>query len=1643
MPEPTGPSWKHGGSSANKGTSRKAWQPGKSSSTPTPRDPNRSRRRRLLGAAVTGSLLLGAIVAAILLWNPPRRPSLLSLAPDEASSTVLPLNTWGRLAEGSLESLGQTPYGPIYLASKGNNADNFLDQIDKSQQPLILHYALSGGGDKQGPYLWVVPKEAPLAAPSHRVNVSSILNRLRDLPAQRSKVVIFDVAVDNGSWTRGELHNDFARRLKALDGEIKNVPNLTVICSAGEDQRSWIAEEWQRTVFGHFLEEGLKGAAGTANAPISAHDLFKYLDKKTSEWAQANRDAEQRPLLLPTTDADEARNGEKRASKTILATLGSKAYLGLSATEAPGSSFAIPKELTEAWTRAFEIAALSPAPEIRAPHLWRQYLDLLLRTEKIARISGGVPAECTTRLSQLAQQIAASPWNNEPACLPYSLPAARALGYSRKTLEPDLFKSVWEAMDRSREWETIAKNLDPDRFRSGVRLAGSDAILTHLLKEQLPAPAALARASELLEFIDGGAPRPTETQLLRILQKHLDQAQRDPALVRLALAVHAEGEQSAWFAVSGEAYPYAEQVSRWFDEPLRAADEQRRQGLDLLFSSESKDWAKSQEALTNARTLYGKLNEQAQVIGTALRLRDRLFSRLPFYAHWAAGRRVDTQSAKPMLDLVEETALKAHYLSDLLQQPSPSKVAAVQEVVRDLEGTPEQPGLFRKLESTFEQSLTTLGKTAVPSNWHEIDNALQVPWIPVTKRMELLTTLRSISRRLNEQADPQGAKSAAPAPLEMAKRQGRMALAILGEPQVSRFRGNSPLGWGELKQRVQAPDLGAWWDSLAEAGEQIGAVYRTLPQESQRLTQTGWSQGDPKALTEGAQLARLTLGSTLLLGPNPVALERRAGTMELLIALAKRSAADGWADLDPIAPQPYCLKGAKAYLDSAESILFDDETTINPVERDRRLKPIATARAALQAPRFDFALRENLDLTDAALETLPYQVRSEGATGYPVLRVRELTPPLNVKDWPKGSYQPLNEFVKARPDPLESKLNLVVAPSSDGTTAEVKVDLLYRGRLETRTCKARYAGLPTYQWIYRPPTNLRASFAIKGDEALRNGAIAILFDGTDSMNIPSKGGKGTRFEEAAEGLRTVLRRIPRGTYVSVHLFGTKSGMKTVAPPTRWSQPDAQASQVCGEILKVGADGESTPLAQAIGSALSGDGFFPRGGDFNGTRNLVVLTDGAENVSDNPKAPTSQPGKTVVADLLRAPNDVGLHLVLFGVEKGEYDTARIQFDVLEETKSYETSGRTIAQIWPRKDQFKTDPLNRAAHLANVLKEAMLPRTSVRRDEVSLGNLPVSIAADNFWNWFPLMDPGVVQLGALGSRQKLQLDPGDRLLLELKQTKQGTQFSIPSYADVRPDLGITDRATSADRTVFLTVPRNSLTSRAGSYDLDITATLEKPSEDRAILHREMPLFAWFEVSPQNSDKRPSSIKVENLLGRPAPAWRLTGAPWVPATGQSEVRVAPARPRVEAFWLEREPPAARTLEFSSLNVADRELQAKDRKFAVDNGNVEITDLTTGGGYLTLRLTHDPGKPVLVRVLLQGITQQWTLGEEHRFFGNANRYTATFGPLRPEDVSRRLTLQFYSVKAIKEMSKPVSLDLPNSPEPNRDDKLPTEKPE
>ena len=771
-------------------------------------------------------------------------------------------------------------------------------------------------------------------------------------------------------------------------------------------------------------------------------------------------------------------------------------------------------------------------------------------------------------------------------------------------------------------------------------------------------------------------------------------------------------------------------------------------------------------------------------------------------------------------------------------------------------------------------------------------------------------------------------------------------------------------------------------------------------------------------------------GATAPVGRNPVAIERRYWTHKLLVEQAKRAAADGWADTDPAAAQPYALLAANRYLDGAVTVLFEGE----PSENDPRRKAIESERSKLAVPRFELSIPVRLDITDRPVESLPYTIKPTGAsTGYPVVRVRNVSLPLKAKET-QNTYRVVPEFVEASTAIARRDLGFTVATTETGSTGKFDLDLLFRGHLLTKPVEARVASR-TLEWVFHPPTGQKASFAIKGDEALKSGAVAVLFDATKSMNTENQNGK-TRYQEAATGLRDVIAKLPPGTYLSVSRFGSAAGGILEAPLRNLKrlsdQPEQDAKEVAKSVLDKIADGNDTPLSEAIGLALKADGLFP-GKDFTGFRTLIVLTDGADNVTGDLNKPTARPGEKILEALQKCPQDVGLHLVLFGIDPIEYDVARIQLDVIEDIKGFKVN-RTPAQIWPKKKGGKEDRLVRALDVVNVLKDEMQPRISIRRSSAgdSPSRLPVSVAADKRWQWMlPLQEEGVFSLSAFGGiEQQVQLAPGDRLMLEMKRGRQGAmEFSLPSYADAMPDPAVTARTTSMDRSVVLTVPRNSLTPRGGTYDLDLTATLEKPLAPGDRLVRDTPLFAWFDVTPQNGNGLPPSLKVENLLRRLAPAWRITG-PWVPKAGEAALnRLNGAAPRVDAYWLEREPTAKFTKEITSLKAIDLEFLEKDKKFSVDGTDVEVDIAPPTDGLLTIRVRHADKRPVLVRVKVQGVKQRWTLGEEHRYYGQANCYTAVFGPFESEDYNRRVTLEFFTIDSLRALAQHMTLDLPRGP--------------
>ena len=1675
-PTPRIPSWKNqrGGTPNRPQT---PWRNGaKSPAKPEePKAPSRFGRRLAAGLFVSG--LVALLVIVILFWLPPKPPRLVLVAPGSPTNLALPANVYGANVLRDFAGWAKEDANRAQLAqepAEGTTAEDWHAALTAGREKtVVLFFAAHGAADRSGPYLWLVPPDAPAPQEKHRLRLTDVLHRLAELPSRKNKVLILDVTQLGASWAHGMFHNDFARALKGLDAEIEKVPNLVVLCASDEDQRSWASEEWRQSVFGHFWLEGLKGAAAGSDPKLTVWNLFQYAQKEVGTWARANRDAEQAPILLPL------KGGRERAEKIELVRAPAGDYQPPAAAAAPGNDFRAPPELLRAWQRRDELAATEPPPESAAPHVWREYLDTLLRCEQLHRT--GVPIDSVLRrLEALDRELSTPPWLPELPCLTNALPVGRLLGAPAGTkVDAARFRQLWdldEPAAREARWKALQKEFvkpGDEAAATLLRLQAAEWLLNRLDQRDdasKPTPEVLARAADFLRVVDGAAVRPVETHTVLMLQRDLAATRPEPELLQRALRVRRLAEEVALLGGGAKpgAHPYSEQVFRWVRVPLREADDLRRMGEDLLFPDNREFYEKkdrgADDYLAKAEARYREAAADARAVGEALRARDRVLSRLPYYARWLAGYRgtLPAVEQERLMAKVEQLGTGTHKLAALLDDvpadPAP-KLAELKplaaQVTRD----------FEEVARAFDEDAARLGGAVLPSNWHALDNTLSVPFLPAARRVKLLQDLRDVSRQLHAGNQVQNAPAAGATPQaaarDLAMRQGRMALAVLGERWVADPEGLAgaptgvvPLRYGELLQRVTQPKVGAWWESVQEAADQVGWHWRALARGTESAAaRAGKDELDAaaKSFARAVYLSRLLDSATALPGAvRPCADERRLWMHHLLLAQARRTTEDRWAAFDPEATRPYCEEAGERYVLAAERLMLGSDPNLDSREQARRLAAAKPVRASLPLKPFALKWPKVKDLTDERSFAIGYTVEPPPGLppGYPLFAVSKLAAPLKLADPTVASRQPVLDFAERSPPAASYTRPLALTRGEpkdrekEAPPSAVEMTLLHRGHRLMMKTDVRL-NKPNVEWVRTPPApNAKAAFAVLADEDVRTGAVAILFDKTYSMNSKIEGGS-TKFAAATNALEDVLRALPRGTRLSLAFFDApdRSGVVRLKPvtedgPIEWDGTRGQRDAIMKRVRDTTADGEWTPLALTIKEVLrkrSGE-FFPK--QFTGFRTLVVLTDGDDTVIDDQKQPaTKRPGEVVV-ETLEARPDVALHMILFGLSKTEEVRARTQFAAVEEPDSFRESHRIPAKIWYS--------VRTSGQLGNALRESMLPRVQVLREGALLDRespgLPVTLRTENFWGRPQICDPGTYQLRVPGMRRPktLHLEPADRVLLELRRFGDELDLNVAPFTEGVPDLPASLTKLDGDKLVRLTVGRNAMVDRGGPYDLDLRVAFERNRLRTEELRLVRPEFAWFEVRPENADpdpKRYRLLRVESLLRRTAPAWQVELKPWFPVAGQDNVRTNPARPRLDAWWVDRLPGDGAPLPIPSLNLLKRDPAKFAGDLTVGGTTVTVDEVAVEDGELVVRLTHEPGKPVVVRLTqLREGELRYRVKELHRFYDRANKYTVRFGPIDESDRARPFTLELYSLESLKRVANPVRMNLEEPTADGRD---------
>ncbi len=1596
-------------------------------------------RRLLVGAAAASTVAVAAGFVSVLLWpRPPHPVRFVLVAAGYETNLAVPHNVAGRRGLDDLRrwadehnarfARGGRALVDVKVGELARAGDALARGLGGAS-PVVVFLAAHGGADADGPYF--LAHDADLRDDRSLYRLDRALDHLRALPQETKKLLLIDATQVAAHWPSGQLSNDFARALARRESLVRDVPNLVVVSSSAPDQRSWVAAEWGRTAFAHYVLEGLRGGAdraeaGNGDGRVDALELFGYVRRKVERWARHNRAALQTPVLV----------GDEAVARSI--ELVSAGEFSEEAVPAAGPSEGDLAAVREVWSRCEQLRRGAPHPAAYTPLSWRTFLDAALRHEELVRAGDSESAaRLRTALQGLGEQIVRGRSAGVGASGRLTLAMPEAVGGGLSADEARLvrrFEAEWE-------WDSVpvdklaavAKDLKVPAPRPGslARLAAQDVLLRKLEQEPqrlASAAAALARLGD-----DPLAPRPAESHLALMLHGGTERdgpsrvarllAAGRADLVAQALRTRRLAEQAA-LGVGGEgADPatlpaYSEQVLAAVREQVEKADRERRLGEDLLFTTDGQRWDEARGRLAAAERLYGEARGTAVALRRGLHARNVALAELPYFAHCPQadeGRLVVAWG-------------RAHELADRLAgRPS----------------TADPAGAAARLE----EDLRSLGRLArapreefqsLQGTWHEIEGLLQLPFIPTGERIDLVKESQRISHSLNEEtarATDAGGPSAEANEREAraaARRQGVLALATLG-----------PAWRNEL---LRLREGNGRRDDLRGLGGDVGRALRALPALAREQTARAAGESAEKAvplLNEAAEAARRLDGAAFGDGPgapDPVGEQRRLLLYELLRWQAERTARDFWASESPAAGRAYYEEAADLFLRDALGLVRPAAGASARAARERlrerphrrlafRWRP---GRGGAWAPFPGAGLR--LDLSDEKQVDRAYQLDPPaGADGEPVVWV-EAAAGLRFQA-PETQRRAFAAFEKPLP------VSFVPALPDNGNGAfRSRYDVigLFRGHEARATTDVRFYRRADFVFLQPlPPPEGRVAMQTALLDAAGNSAVAVVLDCSGSMTYKVKGG-GTRFEQLAKALLAVMDRLPPGVPVSLRVFGGLggTGAETArlwgARPWKARRPgrvDGPAPATPAELARAldglaARLGGGTPLVRAVWEARDD---FPE--DFDGFKTVVVLTDGVDSTfATNGSGLPRKADDTAASFLAREFERSGVVVNAIGFEVGELgeEEKKIQKDFEEGITALKGEYRDVAA-----GEDLAAPIERAVRRLRF-------EVGADRGTPAPGPLPLEpiditrtdepAAASRRWG--PLLAAGPYQVRVQASRplrQSVEVGPGDRLLLELVRDdasrlalRRALYAESPPVRRARHVAGRWRVASRDGRDWLLAVLQNEPLGGG----LQLMATLEKdeglagPGQP---VQQVRPRLAWLEVAPAGAAGSRPPLRVAELSGYPAPAWGLTLREW-PGQG--------VPPVLDAWWTETDLPPARALrreidfkgigdlDYVTLGDVVRAEGERPVSVVVDGARQERRRVEVEPGTyhedvpcLVVRLRYDPDLgPFFVRLPGRDV------GQEHRFYFEAGMYVGVFWSRGMAEAPDPRTLHLVSVAALKE---------------------------
>lgn len=1632
-----------------------------------------------LGAALC--VVLGLVFWLVWWLWPPRATTLFIVCADYGNNLTVPANLSGwrtatRLAQ--LASHDQQHFRLPRALTPFTDLDPWLQNIpDLGRGQLLvylsLHYTLTPNG-----VVFLTDGANPQAIsrqqPGQVVAFEECLQHLEKIAAKNGKVLLVDLpnAILAHEW--GTTHVQLPHYIKSLDDRIRAVPGLVVILACDEGENAWAIPHLGTSVFGHFMVEGLLGAAdgagnGKRDGNISAAELFDYLYAQVDGWVRVNRQARQRPVLLPLGE-----EGRRRAADTVLV-FGCPTHT----PQEPQTAQPVWQVLRETWHKWDSLENSEAPPVALAPLLWQRYTAWVMRLEESALVGDAAQVKrIQDRLRALEEELTSGIGPGGWETTAFNLPSARVLepGAARpeaiaKAFADPAWRLLWaDNADVEATWLARWKSLLA-QFAPGSDVPPRWLIhdTADFLLQQVIASPDRTRIARLKQIMGrwNRERRPVELHYLALVHRdmfdHRSPAESDAALLGAALTSARLAERAAW-AQTGRSPTRCHWVFPWTRSLLEAADALRRHGQDrVLYGSGAPELHKSIEA-------YQQALETAAMVQECLHIRDRLLFRLPFLGEWLARRQAtgtDPADATRLEELLQLWA-DLHAWCEEWRRLDAKTLSKLHARTKDLwtryETRLEQP-LLKHCRQLAEETAST------QSAWHALDDALVVPFLGAELRMVLLERRRQVGLALHSATQEQlqhGTTGINPDDQVrhtkvLARERGRLLLARLAAAWATGQDRESP---EQLRRQLDTlPSDARWNESLALVGQQLalhtlGAIPRVVQQIEQvrRTPSTDWS-----ALVQADLMLRLA---------GPVTAETFAssavgrqvlhsGLAAYLTWHAQRAYEDHWYG-ETSEEEPYYRRAGAAYARDALA-LWTGQRQLQPAKSEEL--------ASVQTLRHLFERLQQ----DTALKVVPAQAGPLVVTTEPkvTLRCQSQAPQtLPAGEWTiewagqgpgleRGAKPARLPFVWPAPTPGYVELEALVKPSpSTGKSLRaperlesfVHLRAFYRGQVYDLRLACVVQSEPDI--VYRrSPSTEAATLAVRADKdlsesySLENAQVAIVLDCSGSMicnrdevEAGIKEGRRVRAvfrSDVLHAVRKVIHTLPASCTVSFWTFGEAgTPSRYVEHPEstvrRLLDPGPFTAARRDELLRRIADIEpynESPVAYTMGLAKR-----DFDSEFQGLKLLLVISDGMDNRFHIPdtqkdlpaKAPRFNPdGKKQIPAFLQE-QLAGSGIVCFMVfavttaDDKEREQAQKQFEVLREL-----GGDFF---------FVTDLNTLAGRLQDVLRRSQRLHYRVERERGQIVYPAAGVGPEQDISnpgeadrWFGAVPPGTYLLRVGNDdryKQYVEVHRGDRLLLRLTRRGFVRDLFATDFAD-RP------RQYSTDKHWLAAV----LQSRRRPQDrvLEAMLTVEDAAERSApdgTLRLLYPRFLWMEaVSP--ASQHPLAQRYLDLRGYPAPAWHveLAGPDGWPVDAHTQEPL----PTAWRIWAARQPAFAavlrKSVHFQDLNqLSGRRLDSwpdvaaeeTARQVTIESAGLETVAVTDPQGKsltvpaLVLRLRHAPDRPILVEL------EPDPGGAEHRFFTALGRTTTLFWPMSLADFEGRLrAIRLLDVERSKKLSE------------------------